>query len=380
MKAKDVKIEFKHSQGCKVMVVHLPKRMRVLSTTIRNGGYTVADTIIMVQVPLTYDGNDPEGELDTIVKELGLNEHTVGFMTAADMERVITVVEQDYCDQMALAIVTAGVKNAVYAGELIPDHVKAQLGGGMKPHTINTMVILGRPLHDTGLANAIITATEAKAAGLMDCEVRGTGTTSDAIAVVCPIGEGEKYAGTATDVGICLARAVRQAVKESTLKWYKRGSAVDFLAHLDDLGVTADNMWDAAKMLAHPNCKWDEELLKKKFVDRLNILRQDVNVNALVYGAILLEDRGKRNELHGLDNDRFRSDPTNLLADRSLGIGLAQHIAGTKGLFEYMRYDKKKPGVLAELGPFTDDIVAALIGSIMSVVYSELLEGEGSLQ
>ena len=29
---------------------------------------------------------------------------------------------------------------------------------------------------------------------------------------------------------------------------------------------------------------------------------------------------------------------------RLLGIALAQYVAGTKGLFEYVRYDKKKPG------------------------------------
>jgi adenosylcobinamide hydrolase len=379
MKAKDVKIEFKKAQGYKVMLVHLPKRMRVLSTTIMNGSYTVADTIIMVQVPISYNGNEPEAELAAIVKELGLNEHTVGFMTAADMEKVITVVEQDYCDQMALAIVTAGVKNAVYAGELIPDHVMAQLGGG-SAHTINIMVVLSRPLHDTGLANAIITATEAKSAGLMDAGVRGTGTTSDAVAIICPIGEGEKYAGTATDAGICLARAVRQAVKESTLKWYQRPKALDFVQLLDEQGITVDNMWDAAKKLIYPNDQWSEAFLKQKFVDRLNILRQDVNVNALIHCAILIEDKGFRNEMYGLDQDRFKADPVHLLADEVLGIGLAEYITGTKGLFEYIRYDKKKPGILAELGPFLDDIVASLIGSIMSVIYSELLEAEGSLQ
>ncbi|OPY32402.1 MAG: Adenosylcobinamide amidohydrolase [Methanomassiliicoccales archaeon PtaU1.Bin124] len=379
MRAKDIKIEFKTSQGYKVMLVHLPKRMHVLSTTVRNGAFTVADTIMMVQVPISYNGNDPEGELENIVKELGLNEHTVGFMTAADMERVITVVEQEYHDERAVAIVTAGVKNCVYAGELIPDHIQAQLGGGMA-HTINTMVVLARPLHDTGMVNAVITATEAKSAALKDCAVRGTGTTSDAVAIICPIGDGEKYAGTATDIGICLSRAVRQAVKESTLKWYQRPPAIDFIAQLDDLGITVDNMWEAAKKLVFPNEQWSDEFLKQKFVDRLNILRQDVNVNALISGAIMLEDRGYRNELYGLDNDRFKADPVHLLADEVLGIGLAEYITGTKGLFEYIRYDKKKPGILADLGPFMDDIIASLIGSIMSVIYSELLEGEGSLQ
>jgi phosphatidylglycerophosphatase A len=54
-------------------------------------------------------------------------------------------------------------------------------------------------------------------------------------------------------------------------------------------------------------------------------------------------------------------------------------VAGTKGLFEYVRYDKKKPGILGTLGPFLDDIVASLIGSIMSRIYTELLEGEDKL-
>ena len=70
-----------------------------------------------------------------------------------------------------------------------------------------------------------------------------------------------------------------------------------------------------------------------------------------------MEDMGNRDEMFGLDNGRFHQDPVHLVADELLGIALAEYIAGTKGLFEYVRYDKKSPGILETLGPFLDDIV-----------------------
>jgi adenosylcobinamide hydrolase len=154
---------------------------------------------------------------------------------------------------------------------------------------------------------------------------------------------------------------------------------MDYLQLLDEVGVTVDNMWEAANALIFPNESWSEEFLKERFITKLRSLRQDVNVTSLIYAAILIDDAGNRNEIFGLDNDRFKEDPVHLLADEVLGIGLAEFLTGTKGLFEYIRYDKKKPGVLGELGPFLDDIVASLIGSVMSMIYSELLEKEGKL-
>jgi adenosylcobinamide hydrolase len=99
----------------------------------------------------------------------------------------------------------------------------------------------------------------------------------------------------------------------------------------------------------------------------------------MMYAAINMEEMGNRDEMFGLDDGRFLEDPVHLVADELLGIALAEYIAGTKGLFEYVRYDKKKPGILGTLGPFLDDIVASLIGSIMSRIYTELLEGEDKL-
>ena len=177
-----------------------------------------------------------------------------------------------------------------------------------------------------------------------------------------------------------MARAVRKAVAASTLKWYARTGPVDFLKLLDDRGITITEMWTAANELVVPNPDWSEDLLKAKFTERINLLREDVNVNALVKGALLLEDAGKAHELYGLDQGVYASDPVHLLADEMLGIDLADYIGGTRALFEYVRYDRIKPGILAELGPFLDDIVGALIAAVMSRIYSDLLEAEGRLQ
>jgi alpha-ribazole phosphatase CobZ len=373
----EVITEFKEVGENTVLVVWLPQKMKVLSTTVLNGGFTVSDTILSVQVPIHYNGTDPESELRQICGTLGLCAEAVGFMTAVDLKKVITIVSEEYHGINATVVATSGVKNAVYAGELMTDALVRGLNG---PGTINIIVALDRPLHETGMANSLITITEAKSAALMDTKTRGTGTTSDAIAICCPEGDGEKYAGTATDVGICMARAVRKAVAASTLKWYARPGPVDFIKLLDDRGITMEEMWGAANKLVFPNPDWPEGFLRSKFVERMNLLRQDVNVNAMVKGAMLLEDAGKAEELYGLDKGVFDSDPVHLLADELMGIALAEYVSGTKGLFEYVRYDRKKPGILAELGPFLDDIVGSLIGSVMSRIYSDLLEAEGRLQ
>ena len=53
-----------------------------------------------------------------------------------------------------------------------------------------------------------------------------------------------------------------------------------------------------------------------------------------------------------------------------LGTSIATYISGSKGAFEFVRYDKQKPGILANLGPFMDDVIGGLIGGVSSSMYS----------
>lgn len=135
---------------------------------------------------------------------------------------------------------------------------------------------------------------------------------------------------------------------------------------LQKCGVTIDDIVSAAMGLyiSHgiPNEQAAAEI-KKKIKKHLD----DPNVASLLLGAILLED-----ELYvKRKNSEIADDPIYLLSDEILGMAIAECIGGTYARFEFTRYDQKKPGILARLGPFLDDAVAGLIAGCTSRLYSE---------
>ena len=137
---------------------------------------------------------------------------------------------------------------------------------------------------------------------------------------------------------------------------------------LQKLGITIDDMVSAAMGLYVSHGMPDDQAaleLKKKIKKYLD----DPNVASLLLGAILLED-----ELYTKrKNSEIADDPIFLLSDEILGMAIAECIGGTYARFEFTRYDQKKPGILATLGPFLDDAVAGLIAGCTSRLYSESL-------
>lgn len=377
MQLSDVRIEKGNVKGHNYVAIRLPRSMRTMASTILNGGVGNADSVLMLQVPMHYDHGDPIAHMRELLAELEMPQKTVCFMTAADLHRAFSVEEVVHNGTRAIAMVSAGISNAINAGESSRE--------GMVPHrqvgTINIMVITDKPLDDCGLANAIMTVTEAKTAALRDHNVPGTGTTSDAVLIVCP-SDGERclWSGTGSDHGISMAMAVRRSVGASIAKWNGgNGDSKNFLRSLAIRGITFDHLWDAVKGMNSLDPAWDQGSIRKRFEAKLVSLAKDINVNAMIQAAIALEEKGHYGQLYGMDVKLFEEDPVHLLADELLGIALAEYIGGSKCVFEYIRYDKKKPGILSELGPFMDDIVASLIGATMSTIYSDILEGEGRI-
>ena len=133
-------------------------------------------------------------------------------------------------------------------------------------------------------------------------------------------------------------------------------------------GITIDDMVTAAMGLYMSHGMPDEEAaieIKKKIKKFLD----DPNVASLLLGAILLEE-----ELYTKrKNSEIADDPVFLLSDEIIGMAIAECIGGTYARFEFTRYDQKKPGILAKLGPFLDDAVAGLIAGCTSRLYSECL-------
>ena len=55
-----VDVELRTNDENTFAIIRFPQRMKVLSSTMRNGGFTETDTVLMMQVEPGYDNRDPE--------------------------------------------------------------------------------------------------------------------------------------------------------------------------------------------------------------------------------------------------------------------------------------------------------------------------------
>ncbi|ALM74578.1 adenosylcobinamide amidohydrolase [Thermococcus barophilus] len=179
--------------------------MLSLSNAPHNGGLFKANGFFFMHVHKNYSGNYKEDCLN-FEKQNGLRDF-VGFMTAVDIPKVLAHAKSGRVE----AYVTAGITNPAIAGDEPPP---------WKPGTINIAIIIHKGLTVGALANAIMTATEAKTYTLLKLGHNATGTTSDGIGVFAYEGR-EEWAGTATKLGISIGGAVRKALEESIRKWEK---------------------------------------------------------------------------------------------------------------------------------------------------------------
>lgn len=233
------------------LLVESERPLATLSSVPWGGGFGKNTAVLNRQVDKTYLCDDPVAEMREYLDAAGLPvSGTAGMLTAA------WVREAGYCalcwrpgeaggtvspaalpgepgagsgtegsaeadpaaDDGALtvcAFVTVGLSNKARAGEPAP-------AAALYPGTINTIVIVNAAMTDSAMVNAVITATEAKAAALQDLGVTtasgraATGTTTDAV-VIASAGEGyrREYAGTATRLGHLIGRAVYEAAAAS---------------------------------------------------------------------------------------------------------------------------------------------------------------------
>ncbi|ASJ10674.1 adenosylcobinamide amidohydrolase [Thermococcus sp. P6] len=182
--------------------------MLALSNAPHRGGLTRASGFFFMMVPKNYSG-DYRRDCAAFEREQKL-ENFVGFMTAAKVREILSTARSG----SVTAYVTAGITNPAIAGEEPPP---------WKPGTINMAIVIEDGLTVGAMANAIMTATEAKTYTLLKLGYNATGTTSDGIGVFSFEGEKE-WAGTATPLGVNIGRAVRRALEESLRKWEEKRS------------------------------------------------------------------------------------------------------------------------------------------------------------
>lgn len=140
---------------------------------------------------------------------------------------------------------------------------------------------------------------------------------------------------------------------------------------LEEAGLPEETLVFAAMELyvPHPGVE-TREIAETVFKRELRHALTDPNLCILIYSGLLLEKAGEKGELPGMNKDTFNKDLTFLIVDEVIGMSIAKYISGDKGIFEYVRFDKLKPGILSKLGPFMDDVIAGLIGGASANMYS----------
>lgn len=145
------------------------------------------------------------------------------------------------------------------------------------------------------------------------------------------------------------------------------------LEYLEGLGIQFNQLIDSAMELfvPHPgveNRQKAEEALARELKDALS----DVNVACLIVACVRAEEDAARGLVPGLTKERFLGRP-GLVADELLGMTLASYIAGARGVFEFIRFDQSKPGILKKLGPIINDAIGGLIAGCSSNMYTSAL-------
>ena len=148
---------------------------------------------------------------------------------------------------------------------------------------------------------------------------------------------------------------------------------------LKSRGITEEEIISAAMELyfPHPGVE-TRERAEAVFRREMNLALSDPNLALLIYAALLLEVEGERRNLPNLKPSDYENDLTCLIADEVIGLSIAKYVGGYKGLFDYVRYDKAKPGILSRLGPFLDDALAGLIGGVSANMSTRAATNPGS--
>lgn len=180
------------------------------STATVGGGIGLREWIVNAQVPRDYGRLDVAAHIAEVADALGLSGPGVGMLTAAEVAAVAAAEEAG-----VLVEATVGLDLPVWAAAPAEDEASARTPTAAgAPGTINVVAFLPVRHTDAALANILCTVTEAKAQALLDGDVAGTGTASDAVTVLCPAsGPAEPFGGPRSQFGSRVARTVYAALR-----------------------------------------------------------------------------------------------------------------------------------------------------------------------
>ncbi|MTK00478.1 adenosylcobinamide amidohydrolase [Micromonospora sp. CP22] len=199
-----------------VLIWRAERPLRAVSSAPLGGGIGLRRWVVNATVPMSYDRDDPAAHLADLARGFGLDGPGVGLLTGVDVAEVIRRT-----DTGVQVWATVGL------GTPVPAAAPTVAASAQPVGTVNIVAYVPVRLSDAALVNAVATATEAKAQAIAELGLPGTGTPTDAVAVLCPPdGPPDAYGGPRSTWGAPLARAVHAAVlavgRDTVVPWSDR--------------------------------------------------------------------------------------------------------------------------------------------------------------
>jgi iron complex transport system ATP-binding protein len=358
------------------LVLHSKTPLKILSSAVLNGGLFDSNYIVNVQVSEDAGSNvddqvhkeADEFLKDEITKMSFPQDEVVAIMTAAKMKNV-EVVNLKFEDLTLTAFVTAGAYFAATAGDEIAS--KQTAFPFKKWGTINIIIIIDGNLTESCMVNAVVTATEAKAASLKELDVRSrfsgevaTGTITDSVVIACTKrGPQIKYAGTGTLLGELISKSVKMALKKAIYKQEKLVSNRPMIKRLQERGVTIEGMTTLFSQI-RPILRENPEK-RKQFTKELEQILSDQNIAALVIAGLRLDEDAK--------TDLIPENPANeygrsFVFSKILQKAVTDYLSDNEISSKHVRPDYLSSIVSDKLGWFSRSVISAVMYSVYTNV------------
>lgn len=186
-----------------VLVWQFEEPVQALSSASVGGGFSQPAWLLNIGVPHDYSRIDLDEHAAKIADGRGLSGPGIAMFTAVDVTRV-----EHARFEGASVSATVGVTKPTWAAD-------PEAGHALWPGTINLIASVPVALEPAAMVQALLAMTEAKTQALLEAQVPGTGTASDAITLLCSIaGPAHRFGGVRSRWGHRLAMATHAAVHQ----------------------------------------------------------------------------------------------------------------------------------------------------------------------
>ncbi len=355
-----------------LILVSFNEELRALSSTIYGGGFRRLKYVLFKKVKSNFRETHPEKYASKLVNEAGLPlDLTAVFLTSTNLFKNHILLKSEGPPEEEIFL-TLGLSPPACIDALNPIEPAG---------TINIILTINDCLSTEAVIDLVMLLGGVKSAVFSDlgiaCEgfKRAFSTVTDAV-IVAYRSRGcthrIRYGGPSTNVGKEAAKLVYNAIMYLAQKNVGPDNMLKYITSFssDELVNLGMKIYEKAPV---PGIK--ERAVKDLIRRILGKVLKDPNTWMILRSAQSMSFYGNAGTIPGLSNQEYFRDSKKVLSDELLGIALSIYINGWKGMFNYYWIDRLKENFeeFKNLPMFIDDVVAALVGGILSKVYDELI-------